>query len=87
MPHRSSVKSSVYIYCMLFTHTHPHIHTHTHTHCQSWRDTSSDDLSVLSVEGGEREGGATSNADVFYISQQYSLVFVLDLTPTMIQVV
>ena len=52
--------------------------------CQSWDGASSDDLSVLSVVGG---GGVSPKTDVFYISQQYSLVFVLDMTPTMIQVV
>ena len=51
---------------------------------QSWEECSSDDLSVLSVVGG---GGVSTRTDVFYICQQYSLVFVLDMTPTMVQVV
>jgi hypothetical protein len=41
-------------------------------------------MSVLSVVGGE---GVSPKTDVFYICQQYSLVFVVDMTPTMIQVV
>ena len=51
---------------------------------QAWDTSSSDDMSVLSVVGGE---GVSPATDVFYICQQYSLVFVLDITPTMIQVV
>jgi hypothetical protein len=51
---------------------------------QSWAESSSDDLSVLSVVGGP--GGVSAMTDVFYICQQYSLVFVLDMTPTMVQV-
>ena len=39
---------------------------------------------MLSVVGEE---SVSPNTEVFYISQQYSLVFVLDMTPTMVQVV
>ena len=64
---------------------HTHAHPPTHTGWQSWKSSSSsEDLSVLSVVGGE---GVSSKTDVFFISQHYSLVFVLDMTPTMIQVV
>ena len=35
----------------------------------------------------EGEEGVSPSTDVFYICQQYSLVFVLDMTSTMIQVV
>lgn len=38
---------------------------------------------MLSVIEGE---GVSPKSDVFYICQQHSLVFVLDMTPTMIQV-
>lgn len=45
---------------------------------------SSADLSVLSVLGGNQLAPGT---DVFYICQEYSLVFVLDMSPTMMAVV
>lgn len=45
---------------------------------------SSVDLNVLSALGGNQLAPGT---DVFYICQQYSLVFVLDMSPTMMSVV
>lgn len=39
---------------------------------------------MLSMLGEEE---VTAGTDVFYICQQYSLVFVLDMTPTSMQVV
>lgn len=50
---------------------------------QPWTISSSDDLRVLS----SMEDSVSPSTDVFYICQHYSLVFVLDMTPTMIQVV
>ena len=62
----------------------PHSLSPSLTHTQPWDSSSSEDMSVLSVVGEE---GVSPNTEVFYISQQYSLVFVLDMTPTMVQVV
>ena len=39
---------------------------------------------MLSVVGGTQ---VVPSTEVFFISQQYSLVFVLDMSPTMISVV
>lgn len=48
------------------------------------QESGSSDLSVLSVLGGSQVAAST---DVFYLCQQYSLVFVLDMSPTMMAVV
>ncbi len=43
------------------------------------------DVHVMDVSGGR--GVVTTDTQVFYISKQYSLVFVLDMTPSMRSVV